>query len=156
MVGKQMADEYSPDFGGGMEPSMSSLDLQPPPGWLKGKSNCGITPDGRVQKPSVFCWAWLILLVIGFGVTAISQVMVGVTPCAHDPVAKWRYILSALVSLAIGLLNIYIFYYHCANCNGWTGFWLTFLITIVFGFVTPFIAPFCLEPDVHKPVHKPF
>ena len=124
--------------------------------WITGIQNCATRPDGSVQTPSGFCYFWLALIFIGFAGNIFVSIQ---TSSSSDQdqarkcgkaVSKWRYQLSAVLGLIIGAFNLYIFYNHCARCNGWSGFFITFAIGFLWGVISNMLAPMCFTPPTSQ------
>jgi hypothetical protein len=106
---------------------------------LVGAQRCRTYADGTAEQPSCFCWLWLSLMVVTFAASAVASVRQAVVE--EDRARKARYGAAGALSVLVGLVNLYIFYGHCARCNGWTGFFATLLIGVVSSIVIGAIAP---------------
>ena len=154
-----------------------NVDVVPEPGrraaaragWITGINNCATREDGSVQTPSGFCYFWLVLMALGFAVSVGSSAQLALArpadaqtsaPKANDvsacePVSRWRYQLAAVLGACVGFLNLFIFYNHCARCNGGSGFAITLAVAILWGIASHLIAPACLLPPPAAPPGSP-
>jgi len=100
--------------------------------------NCHTFADGTVQSAGGFCWFWLILMILVFLSNAAWAVQRG---ASVDRKQRLMYVLITLISLAVGALNIWIFYHYLKRCECWTGFFITVAISFVALGATFVLAP---------------
>ena len=61
----------------------------------------------------------------------------------EKPETLKRLKISAVVGLAVGAVNLVIFFSHCKNCNGWLGFFVTAMISIILYIFQYWYLPYC-------------
>jgi hypothetical protein len=140
--GDGFQDLYGPTAGSGGQGGGPAGPPPPQQGradrWIGGRNYCGTNPDGTPQTASKICYFFCALLFISFVSLSIMHAK-RVSKAQGDK--KTPYLIAAIVTAVIGLLNLVIFFLHCRRCNGWTGFFITLAIAIVGGLIVNAISP---------------
>ena len=113
-------------------------------GFLFGEQQCGVDAAGNPQKPSPFAWFWLLVMVLGLIMTAVS---VAVPPekkndkCAAPP--KGTTIGLAVGSIVVAIFNVCLFWSHASKCSATSGFFITLLISVFYSAIAMRISGGC-------------
>jgi hypothetical protein len=102
---------------------------------LTGRYSCKAYADGTRESPSVFCWIWLFVMLIGFGTGVIVDAQKISNPTDEDKKNKGKLYVTITLSTLVGLLSLYIFYKSCAFCVAWRGFFVVLAIGVLWNFI---------------------
>lgn len=105
--------------------------------FLTGTNKCRAYADGSVQSPSLFCWFFVVILVVNL----ISEIILCsklLTGPAKQPIQN---AVASTLLLAAQILAIFIMYSHCQRCNAWIGFFVVLVILFATNSVCMIISP---------------
>ena len=99
------------------------------------KDGCDFNKKGKaVRGPGFFCWAYLILLIIGV-ITSTLIFLYTSYKNARDDIYNVKFMIYSVLNILWSLIIISFMYNMCRICRPWTGLGVVILVGFVYRLV---------------------